>query len=57
MEKPKHPEHKETKAWANSKLAPTDGRYDSQKFPLEQVNYTLINLDAYIKDWEKKANP
>ncbi|NDV43076.1 plasmid pRiA4b ORF-3 family protein [Flagellimonas sediminis] len=56
MENPRHPEHKETKTWVNSKLVAIDGRYDPQKIPLERVNYVLLNLDNYIKDWEKEAN-
>jgi hypothetical protein len=56
MENPRHPEHKETKTWVNSKLVAIDGRYDPKKFPLERVNHALLNLDSYIKDWEKEAN-
>lgn len=57
MEKPRHPKHKETKAWVNGQLAPTESSYDSQQFTLEKINYILLHLDTYIQDWEKKANP
>ena len=56
MENPRHPEHKETKTWVNSKLVAIDGRYDPNKFPLERINFVLLNLDTYIKDWEHEAN-
>ncbi|MHA7864981.1 plasmid pRiA4b ORF-3 family protein [Flagellimonas marinaquae] len=54
MEKPRHPEHKETKAWVNSKLVAIDERYNPNIFLLERVNYVLLNLDTYIKEWENR---
>jgi len=53
MAKPKHPEHKELKEWVNSKLASFNGKYDPERFYLERINWTLLNLDIYIKDWEE----
>ena len=56
MAKSKHPEHKELKEWVNSKLVSFEGKYDPEKFYLERTNWTLLNLNIYIKDWENEGN-
>lgn len=56
MNKPKHPEYKELKKWVQSKLVAVDSKYDPMKFYGERVNFILLNLDMYIKDWEKEGN-
>ncbi len=56
MSKPKDPEHKELKKWVKSKLVAIDGKYEPQKFPTEKVNWVLLRLDDYIKEWENECN-
>lgn len=57
MNKPKHPEHKEYKEWVKSKLVAIDNKYNPQKFHMEKVNWVLLRLDVYIREWEKENNP
>jgi len=56
MSKPKDPEHKELKKWVKSKLVAIDGKYDPEKFSMEKVNWVLLRLDIYIKEWENEGN-
>jgi hypothetical protein len=55
MNKPKHPEYKELIKWVKSKLVAVDSKYDPMKFYSERVNFILLNLDMYIKDWENES--
>ena len=55
MNKPKHPEYKELKTWVQSKLVAVDNKYDPMKFYNERVNFILLHLDMYIKDWESES--
>lgn len=56
MGKPKHPEYKEFKKWVKSKLVAINGKYDPEKFHMEKVNWVLLQLDIYIKEWENDYN-
>ena len=56
MGKPKHPEYKESKKWVKSKLVAINGKYDPEKFHMEKVNWVLLQLDIYIKEWENDYN-
>ena len=55
MNKPKHPEYKELLKWVKSKLVAVENKYDPMKFYSERVNFILVNLDMYIKDWENEC--
>lgn len=56
MSKPRDPVRKELKKWVRSKLVAIDGKYDPQKFHVEKVNWILLRLDVYIKEWENEGN-
>ena len=38
-----------------SKLVAVDRKFDPMKFYSERVNFILLNLDMYIKDWENES--
>ncbi|MER3374012.1 MAG: plasmid pRiA4b ORF-3 family protein [Allomuricauda sp.] len=55
MDNPKHPEYNQLKKWVQLKHVAFEGKYDPKEFPIEKVNFLLLHLDSYIKDWEAEA--